>query len=162
MRLLPPAEVLAAAPVAARRPLVVDADGAPQWLLGDTDEVFRQIVPADIDDGEVPSDTLADAALRQALVDTLLDTLTRDIADADLLWHGQRGDARIERLQLGNARNLTTPRLAAMLPSWRSARVPEATTAICRSSISTPLSQPRRHGPRPAPPRNRPGRYPSW
>lgn len=111
MRLLSPAEVLAATPVAARQPLVVDAHGAPQWLLGDTDAVSRQIVPAHIDDGEGQGDSSADATLRQALVDTLLDALTRDIADVDLLWHGQRGDTRIERLQLGNARNLTTLRL---------------------------------------------------
>lgn len=112
MRLLSPAEVLAATPVASRQPLVVDAQGAPQWLLGDTDEAFQQMVPADMDeDHEVPDDTLVDAALRQALVDTLLDALARDIADADLLWYGQRGDARIDRLQLGNERNLTTLRL---------------------------------------------------
>lgn len=68
-------------------------------------------MPAGIDDGEGLGDSSADAALRQALVDTLLDALARDIADADLLWYGQRGDARIDRLQLGNELNLTTLRL---------------------------------------------------
>lgn len=109
-RLLSPAEILASAAVDGRRPLVVDAHGQPQWLLADAENEDQHVVPLDpaVDRRYQYS---AHGGVRTALASTLLDALERDVADIALLWHGQRGDADVVRLQLASEREVTTLRL---------------------------------------------------
>ncbi|MEG2805347.1 hypothetical protein [Stenotrophomonas sp.] len=109
-RLLSPAEVLASPLIDGHRPLVVDDHGAPQWLLVDHADAYRQILPLDPSIDKRYSFSV-EGGVRNGLLERLLDALERDLADIALLWHGQRGDADIQRVQLGNERETTTLRL---------------------------------------------------
>lgn len=108
MRLLPPGELLAITAMDGRRPLLVDARGTTRWVLDDTDDSDRQVIPADHD---ADFDAPADEALRSALIDTVLDIMEHAVPNADLLWYGQRGDADVQFLQLASASHVTQLRL---------------------------------------------------
>lgn len=115
--LLPPAQVMAGAIQAhgeQRRPLLVESGGAPLLMLRDACQAAdRHVVAADDADGDdgwdcAEPDWLVHATLLGQLVRSICDG---GVADARLLWHGQRGDAAVERLHLASASAFLVMRL---------------------------------------------------